>query len=242
VCLLQAADEWTPLCKGTLRSRGHYLGCYRTLRNIQDFTWVKTVNRFQAVLHRDGSIEMSYKQLAAKDAIVGIYPMLSGKETPLTTIIAGSHPETAAHLDVQNLKISVVDGLLLTATFETRGPVLANGNPALEGIQFRLFFDEQLPGHSDAPHASALWTAMGIAEGGPSHYAAFGQGVSSTVKASGNSIVLQGILPEAFRKAGQVAVHAEVVAPGSPEKIAQQISSRLFAYPDSIAPRFISLR
>jgi hypothetical protein len=195
--------------------------------NIQDFTWVKTVNRFQAVLHRDGSIEMSYKQLAAKDAIVGIYPMLSGKETPLTTIIAGSHPETAAHLDVQNLKISVVDGLLLTATFETRGPVLANGNPALEGIQFRLFFDEQLPGHSDAPHASALWTAMGIAEGGPSHYAAFGQGVSSTVKASGNSIVLQGILPEAFRKAGQVAVHAEVVAPGSPEKIAQQISSQV---------------
>jgi|SRR5579871_856328 hypothetical protein len=44
--------------------------------NIQDFTWFKTVNRFQAVLHRDGSIEMSYKELAAKDAIVGIYPML----------------------------------------------------------------------------------------------------------------------------------------------------------------------
>ena len=40
--------------------------------NIQDFTWTKTVNRFQVVLHKDGAIEMSYQQLAAKDAIVGI--------------------------------------------------------------------------------------------------------------------------------------------------------------------------
>jgi hypothetical protein len=45
--------------------------------NLLDFGWFKTVNRFQAVLHRDGSIEMSYKALAAKDGIVGVYPLLS---------------------------------------------------------------------------------------------------------------------------------------------------------------------
>ena len=45
---------------------------------LLDFTWSKTTNRFQVVLHRDGSIEMSYKELTAKDAIVGIYPALSG--------------------------------------------------------------------------------------------------------------------------------------------------------------------
>jgi hypothetical protein len=56
--------------------------------NIQDFTWFKTINRFQAVLHRDGSIEMSYEELAAKDAIVGLYPVLSGAEKPLTTLRA----------------------------------------------------------------------------------------------------------------------------------------------------------
>ncbi len=53
---------------------------------IQDFTWVPTVNRFQAVLHKDGTIEMSYEQLAAKDAIVGIYPLVNAaveKEKPL---------------------------------------------------------------------------------------------------------------------------------------------------------------
>ena len=42
--------------------------------SLLDFTWFKTINRFQAVLNRDGSIEMSYKELAARDGIVGIYP------------------------------------------------------------------------------------------------------------------------------------------------------------------------
>ena len=48
--------------------------------NIQDFTWTKTVNRFQAVLHKDGAIEMSYQELAAKDAIIGVYPLVSGED------------------------------------------------------------------------------------------------------------------------------------------------------------------
>jgi hypothetical protein len=48
--------------------------------SLLDFTWFKTINRFQAVLHRDGSIEMSYKEVSAKDAIVGIYPVLSDEQ------------------------------------------------------------------------------------------------------------------------------------------------------------------
>jgi hypothetical protein len=46
---------------------------------IQDFTWSPTVNRFQAVLHKDGTVEMSYQQVAAKDAIVGLYPRVDAK-------------------------------------------------------------------------------------------------------------------------------------------------------------------
>lgn len=42
-----------------------------------DFSWFPTTNVFQAVLHRDGLIEMSYKTMAAKDGIVGVYPILS---------------------------------------------------------------------------------------------------------------------------------------------------------------------
>jgi hypothetical protein len=47
--------------------------------SLLDFTWFKTTNHFQAVLHRDGSLEMSYKELTATDAIVGIYPTSSLK-------------------------------------------------------------------------------------------------------------------------------------------------------------------
>jgi hypothetical protein len=46
-----------------------------------DFTWFKTVIRFQAVLHSDGTIEMSYDQIAARDAIVGLYPASPGNGT-----------------------------------------------------------------------------------------------------------------------------------------------------------------
>lgn len=45
-----------------------------------DFSWFPTTNLFQAVLYRDGSIELSYKTIAAKDGIVGIYPILSAGE------------------------------------------------------------------------------------------------------------------------------------------------------------------
>jgi hypothetical protein len=50
---------------------------------LLDFTWLKTANRFQAVLKRDGSIEMSYQELTARDAIVGIYPAASTASQPV---------------------------------------------------------------------------------------------------------------------------------------------------------------
>lgn len=48
---------------------------------LLDFSWYPTSNLFQAVLHGDGSIEMSYKTMAAKDGIVGIYPILPKGES-----------------------------------------------------------------------------------------------------------------------------------------------------------------
>jgi hypothetical protein len=48
---------------------------------LLDFSWYPTTNLFQAILHRDGSVEMSYKSMAAKDGIVGIYPILPKGES-----------------------------------------------------------------------------------------------------------------------------------------------------------------
>jgi hypothetical protein len=69
--------------------------------SLLDFSWSPTINLFQAVLHRDGSIEMSYKTMAAKDGIVGIYPVLSAGErlesVDLSAVIAKSGPFAAVY-------------------------------------------------------------------------------------------------------------------------------------------------
>ena len=43
---------------------------------IQDMTWTPTVNRFQAVLRKNGTIELTYDDVHAEDAIVGVYPVV----------------------------------------------------------------------------------------------------------------------------------------------------------------------
>ena len=61
---------------------------------LLDFSWFPTTNVFQAVLHRDGSIQMSYKTMAAKDGIVGIYPILSTRESVQSVHLSGLTPNS----------------------------------------------------------------------------------------------------------------------------------------------------
>lgn len=196
--------------------------------SLLDFTWFKTINRFQAVLHRDGSIEMSYKELAAKDAIVGIYPVLSGEEKPLATITADAHPLLPPHLDVQRVKLSILDASLLRVTFETRGPVPSEGDRAMEGIGYRVDFgaSDPRPGRSGP---TAAWIIEGLADpynpsGGPAKYFVFGPGVSPKVRIRGNSITVEGVLPAALRGAEQVAVSARVVTAGDHAQVVERLS------------------
>jgi hypothetical protein len=193
--------------------------------NIQDFTWFKTINRFQVSLHRDGLIEMSYKELAAKDAIVGIYAELSDAAKALATVSAESHPALAAHLDVRNLNLSVEGGIRLKVTFEMRGPALREGDPAVDGLTYRVFLDTQKPTSTtsaDAAQTKVTWTVQGVAwRQRPSRYIAFGPGVSRGVVASANTITLEGVLPSSLCGLQQVSVSAEVAAFGNPEPVAK---------------------
>lgn len=196
--------------------------------NIQDFTWTKTINRFQAVLRKDGAIEFSYNQLAAKDAVIGVYPLISEEaEKPLSALVAGKHSSAAAHLDVQRLKLSVVGGILLKVAFETAGPVLPAGDAGVAGIGYRVYFYAHAPESAGAAsHAEAAWTIRGFAprnraNGAATRYIAFGEGVSRAVKTSGNTISMQGILPPTLRSAKQIYVSAEASASGSEEPSAQ---------------------
>ena len=61
---------------------------------LLDFSWFPTTNLFQAVLRRDGSVEMSYKTMAAKDGIVGIYPVLPTGESVQSVHLSGLTPDS----------------------------------------------------------------------------------------------------------------------------------------------------
>ncbi len=188
--------------------------------NIQDFSWLPTVNRFQLVLYKTGTIQMSYQQLHAKDAIVGVYPMISGgTQKPLATLTAAGNSAVPAHLDLVGLKLSAVDGLFLKATFETRGPVLREGDPALSGVAYRLNFYAHPPSASSA-QPDAVWTIVGFAPRNPAYgrrarYFAFGPGLSRRVDVSGNTISIQGMLPPALLAARHITVSADASTRGS---------------------------
>jgi hypothetical protein len=205
--------------------------------NIQDFSWTKTVNRFQAVLHRDGAIEMSYDRLNARDAIVGVYPLVTGGvEKSLATLapaketghrVGGTWSQVEPYLDLQNLKLSVADGLFLKLTLETAGPVLPEGDPALDGIAYRVSFYVHKPiatatGASARP--DAVWTILGFKPeraGTAARYLAFGPGLSRSVKTSGNTVSIQGVLPEALGKVSEIYVGAGSAARDSGKPVAE---------------------
>ena len=44
----------------------------------QDVTFTRTPHSYQAVLHRDGRIDLSYQEMTARDAVVGVYTVPAG--------------------------------------------------------------------------------------------------------------------------------------------------------------------
>src|SRR5256885_4029708 len=109
-------------------------------------TWTPTVNRFQAVLRKDGTIDLSYNDVHAQDAIVGVYPMVTaGKEKALATISAAANAGLAPNLDITSVKLSAVDGFVLKATIGTRGAVPPDGDSAIVGVSYRVCLSSTRP-------------------------------------------------------------------------------------------------
>ena len=182
---------------------------------VQDMTWTPTVNRFQAVLRKDGTIQFSYDAVAAQDAIVGVYPMVNaGVEKEIGAASGEGDPSVAANLDLKNLRLTVVAGLFLKAVIETRGPVPAENDPQMAGAIYRICLSRK-PGGECTPdgHTDAVWTIQAGAAGGRGggagpRYSALGTGVSGPVKIDGNTISVEGTLPAGYKAGDQVYVSA----------------------------------
>jgi len=125
-----------------------------------------------------------------------------------------------------------VDGILLRITFETRGPVLAEGDKGIDGITYRVLFNAHQPSSSAGEtQPTFAWTVRGVQwpPRRPARYVAFGPGVSRKVTAKGNTIIVRGILPQEAKEREEFAISVEVNAPGNHQPV------------ERIAPRTVRL-
>jgi hypothetical protein len=196
---------------------------------IQDFSWTSTVNRFQAVLHKNGTIEFSYDEVHAEDAVVGLYPMVTGgSEKEIAAIDAGANADVAPHLDITRVRLAAVDGLFLKATIETRGQILPENDPAIAGVTYRICLDRNKPTGCTQDN-STVWTIMGgggrrrNGPGTPRYYA-FGSGLLPTVNISGNAISVEGTLPAGYLPGDSLFLSAAALTPGAPPTIVDQLA------------------
>jgi hypothetical protein len=197
---------------------------------IQDMTWTPTVNRFQAVLHKDGTIELNYNDIHAEDAIVGIYPIVTaGNESEIANVTSTERAAVAAHLNIKSIKLTAVDGLFLKATIETREPVLPENDPAITGITYRVCLGRTKPAGDCTQNSDIVWTIQGggaRGRGGAAapRYNTFGTGLLPAVKVSGNTISMQGTLPAGYKAGDRIFLSAAVQAPGASPVVVDQLS------------------
>src|SRR4029078_4069790 len=149
---------------------------------IQAFSWTPTVNRIQVTLHKKGVSEVSYNDVNAKDAVVGVFPLVTaGVEKSIATISGDETPGVAPKLDIKSIKLTEIDGLFLKATIETRGPVFADpsvaaqqsgdkqatggaGDTGVNGITYRIAINKT-DALRDVGTGTVVWTIRGFSGG-----------------------------------------------------------------------------
>ncbi|HEX7051148.1 MAG TPA: hypothetical protein VF188_13150, partial [Longimicrobiales bacterium] len=196
---------------------------------VFDFTWTPTVNRFQAVLHRDGTIELSYDELAAQDAIVGVYPLPgSGARVPLFTMADAEDPFVPGARDVRAVRASVVDGIGVEVTFETRSPVPPERDPRVAGTAYRILFDLDAPfAPHDTADADVVWMIEGTDDGS---YEASGRGALPGVRVDGRTITMLG-RGDVFEGADSVAAFVDVTSLSRARPIFDRLAPAVAALP-----------
>ena len=216
---------------------------------IQAFSWVPTVNQIQAVLHKNGVIELSYNDMTARDGVVGVFPTVSGgAEKTLATIADGEDAAVAAHLDVKNVTLTAIDGLFMKATIETRGPIFPEGDAGLMGVNYRIAFHKDRSAPSDITKSTVVWRISGGSVGrgggggggrggqGALRYVVSGNGVEPAVTVSGNTISIRGILPLALSDLKQITVSADAATGGNTVVVADPVAAKQVALSGIHAP------
>ena len=227
----QTARVRSPLRQGAHRPRRRNLDADGVLRGRVRLLVGADGESFPGSAPQGRADRAFANQVAAQDAIVGLYPRVdTGTKRPLTTITDPDDPAAPAHLDIHNVKASVVDGLFLEIALETRSPVLAEGDAQLAGVVYRVTMNRSkrpAAGRTD----DLVWTVArhDAGSGWRRRRAAIcgcGPGLSPGVKIAGNMLSVIGTLPAVFKSGESIEIAVETMAPGAAGTAADAVAAQ----------------
>jgi hypothetical protein len=182
---------------------------------VHDYHFEPTTTRVQAVLHRDGTIELSYHEVDPEDAIVGVFALpRSGARQEVTRIPLETNPHVPGHLDLAEVSVSLYDGFFLEVDLHTREPLLSPGHPGVVDRAYRVHIHREAPhaqaarGWAYADEADLVWTVSADPDDG---YVARGPGASGRVRVEGRTLSVAGHLPDEFTGATRLHISVDVV-------------------------------
>ena len=103
----------------------------------------KGPNRFQAVLHADGSVQFNYAAVTSGDGIAGLFPNIVRKGDLIASVVDGRTPEMPAHVDLLDVALYESNAESVIAEFTVRGPIPDPEDGTV--YTYRLYFDTDRP-------------------------------------------------------------------------------------------------
>ena len=157
-------------------------------RGVVDFITDPLLNRFQAVLHEDGTIVLSYDKISVKDGIVGVFTIGSDEQV-LVTLTDPEDPALPGHIDLLSVTFSLIGSRSIRIGFRTRGAVLPEGDPTINLMSYRLLVDLEEPFFEGERFEDAEFQ-WGIEGSSDLTYSTNGPGVTPKVEIDGDTISL----------------------------------------------------
>ena len=110
--------------------------------------------RFQAILHADGTIQLSYGHITVGDGVVGLFSDMVEKGDLIASVEDATDPDLPGHLDLLEVALYDADADTVTLEFTTREPI---PEPTNGFYNFRLYFDLDPPYSQDWRDADLVW-------------------------------------------------------------------------------------
>jgi len=101
-------------------------------------------NRFQAVLHADGSVQFNYADITSGDGIAGLFSdNVVQKGDLMARVVDGSDPEVPGYRDLLDVAIFQSNTESVIVEWTTRAPIPVPGDGTV--YSYRLYFDTDEP-------------------------------------------------------------------------------------------------